>query len=364
MPNHSATGALVEPRPVVVSMDADLVDDLLRIAAAAGVEPDVAMEPVAARRAWHAAPLVVVGADAVAALREDRLPSRVGLVIVGRAEQDVTVLREGLALGATSVLSLPADEAELSRRFADTAEGRGGPAPLVAVVGGCGGAGASTFAAAMAVTAAGERLRATLIDADPFGGGIDLLLGGEDVEGLRWSALLGARGRISSSALEAALPRVASVPVLSCDSARPIPAEAMAAVLDAARRVSDIVITDLPRQAHPAAVEVLARATVGYVVIPADVRAAAAAVRIVAEAGPASPELRAVVCGPARSMLTAEVIARHVRLPLAGEYRRERSIELAAGHGEPPARGRRGQLRMLCRRIVADILRSGVGTAP
>ena len=56
----------------------------------------------------------------------------------------------------------------------------------VAVVGGCGGAGASVLAAALAVTAVRHGGRALLVDCDPLGGGLDLVLGAEHVAGLRW----------------------------------------------------------------------------------------------------------------------------------------------------------------------------------
>ena len=64
--------------------------------------------------------------------------------------------------------------------------------PVLAVVGGSGGVGASTFAAALATAAA----PATLIDLDPVSGGIDVLLGIEDVPGARWSGLRLEGGRL------------------------------------------------------------------------------------------------------------------------------------------------------------------------
>jgi hypothetical protein len=61
------------PRPLVLTTDPSLLDELLRLAAAAGAEPDVADHVAAAVPLWRDAPLVVVGldsaADAVAACR-------------------------------------------------------------------------------------------------------------------------------------------------------------------------------------------------------------------------------------------------------------------------------------------------------
>ncbi|MDQ4084472.1 MAG: hypothetical protein M3165_01510, partial [Actinomycetota bacterium] len=45
------------PRPLIVTADETRLDALLRLAAAAGVTPDVAPDPVAARRLWAAASL-------------------------------------------------------------------------------------------------------------------------------------------------------------------------------------------------------------------------------------------------------------------------------------------------------------------
>ncbi|MET0520651.1 MAG: hypothetical protein ABW156_01565, partial [Jiangellaceae bacterium] len=58
--NQPAQGAA---RSLVLTADEALLDELLRLAAAAGVEVDVAPDRVAARPRWQAAPLVVVGDD-------------------------------------------------------------------------------------------------------------------------------------------------------------------------------------------------------------------------------------------------------------------------------------------------------------
>src|SRR5579875_2141374 len=90
----------------------------------------------------------------------------------------------------------------------------GDVAGVVAVLGGSGGVGASTFAAALA-TAAG---RAVLVDCDPLGGGIDVLLGVEAVPGARWSGLRVNGGRLDPHALDEGLPRWRDVRVLAADA--------------------------------------------------------------------------------------------------------------------------------------------------
>jgi hypothetical protein len=47
--------------PLVLTGDPDLLDDLLRLAAAGGSEVDVAPDPAAARPRYSVAPLVVIG---------------------------------------------------------------------------------------------------------------------------------------------------------------------------------------------------------------------------------------------------------------------------------------------------------------
>ena len=49
--------------PLLVTADGDLLDELLRLAAAGGTEVEVAADPAAARPRWLPAPLVLVGTD-------------------------------------------------------------------------------------------------------------------------------------------------------------------------------------------------------------------------------------------------------------------------------------------------------------
>ena len=129
--------------------------------------------------------------DEDAALRcsQAGLPRRDNVLVVVRAEPPPQVWRHAVAIGAAHVVSLPDGEAWLVRVVAEAVEAvaaghRRGAA--VAVVGGCGGAGASVLATALAVTAVRNGGRALLVDCDPLGGGLDLVLGAEQVAGLRW----------------------------------------------------------------------------------------------------------------------------------------------------------------------------------
>ncbi|MDO9455610.1 MAG: hypothetical protein Q7T52_05945, partial [Nocardioides sp.] len=52
---------LARRAPLLVTADPALRDELLRLAAAAGVAPDVAADPGSALRSWARAPVVLVG---------------------------------------------------------------------------------------------------------------------------------------------------------------------------------------------------------------------------------------------------------------------------------------------------------------
>ena len=90
-------------------------------------------------------------------------------------------------------------------------------APIIGLIGGRGGAGASVIAAALARAAVDARYECVLVDADPLGGGADLLLGAEDEPGLRWPDLSAARGRLAPGVLLAGLPVIDGVHVVSWD---------------------------------------------------------------------------------------------------------------------------------------------------
>jgi secretion/DNA translocation related CpaE-like protein len=161
-------------------------------------------------------------------------------------------------------------------------------AGVVGVLGGSGGVGASTFAAALATSAG----RAVLIDCDPVGGGIDVLLGIEAVPGARWSGLRVDGGRLDPQLLDDGLPRWRDVRVLAADVAPP--ANGLAEVVTAAAELG-VVVVDLPREPGPlraAALEccrlcvLLASARVSALAAARATMPAGAAVGVVLRRGP------------------------------------------------------------------------------
>lgn len=346
------------PRPLLVTADDQLLDDLLRLAAAAGVEVEVARDPAAARSRWPTVPLIVVGddqADGLAALAPTR---RRDVILVGRDLDDSQVWRRGVALGAEQVLFFPGDESWLADRFADAAEGEDGQALVVGVVGGRGGAGASVLATALSITGSRRGLAVMLVDLDPLGGGLDLVLGAEDAVGLRWPDLADTRGRLGARALQAELPDRHGLSVVSWDRGDllTIPPEAATAVLSAARRACDVVVLDLPRRLDAAAEEAAGSCANVLVVVPTEVRAVAAAARVTARLTTVAADVRVVTRGPSSSGLGGPEVADALGLPLAAEMEAEPRLLEHLDRGSPPGLDQKGPLARGCAQILDALL--------
>lgn len=356
-PQRSVPGAR---RPLVVTADAGVLEEVLRLAAAAGVEADVAPDLGAAVGRWSGAPFVVVADDAARRATSQasrRLPRRDGVVLVGQDLDDADIWVRAVEVGAEHVVFLPGAESWLVARLADAGDPPALLAPVVAVVGGRGGAGATALASALAVTAARSGRRAMLVDADPLGGGLDLVFGGETDAAVRWPDLAGSRGRLSATALGGALPRMEGVAVLSCDRGDllELPPEAVSAVLSAGRRGHDLVVVDTPRAPGDAGRAVLDAATTVLLVVPAEVRAAAAANRVAASVARFCGDVRLVVRGPATAGLDGPALGRALGLPLAGELRPEPGLDRWLERGEAPARRGRGPLFTLCTALLDEL---------
>jgi secretion/DNA translocation related CpaE-like protein len=344
-------------RPLLVTADEALLDVLVRLAAAAGVTPHVASDMATARRLWSIAPLVIVGADQVPAATSAALPRRAGVSVACDRPPDDALWRHAVAVGAEQVLALPEASQQMVALLGDGAADGGGRALTLAVVGGCGGAGASTFAAALALTAAGTGRSSLLIDADPLGGGIDLVVGREDAIGLRWPDLARTSGRLSAPALRQALPQVDSLSVLSWGRTQlaDISPASMRAVLQAGQRGHEVVVVDVPRTLGPAAEEALLRVDQVLVVLPAHVRAVAAAARVVAQLQDVTPRLGLVVRGPGPAGLDGQVVADSLGVPLRIQIRDERGIAESLDLGLGPFRRRRGPLRAACLDVLDGV---------
>lgn len=229
---------------------------------------------------------------------------------------------------------------------------------VVGVVGARGGAGASTFAAALAHRLA-RRGSAALVDLDRTGGGVDVLLGLEGADGLRWPDLAGARGEVAGVELVALLPRWGGCTVLSAERARPGPPPAAAVddVLGALASQVDHVVVDLDRADVTERSDVLALCGLVLVVVPRDLRAVAGALALRPALVEAVEDVRLVVRGPAPGGLSALELAHVVDLPLGVSMAADRAVAAACERGGGPAGPalRRGPLLRAVTRLAEDL---------
>lgn len=342
-------------RVLLVSARAELQAAVRRLVVLAGAELEVVDEIAAVRARWRSSSLVLVGFDLAAALVASGLPRRDGVVIVADGPVDTQVWQLAVSLGATEVFRLPDDQRGVVDLLSEALDEPTAFASTYAVIGGSGGAGASTLSAALALTS--SRASSTvLIDADPIGGGIDVLLGAELKAGARWPALADARGHLGSEAFAQALLRVDELAVLSQDRNGPAQVEPAAAdaVLSVAARAFSTVVIDLPRYLDPAALVFAAAADVVLLVMPATVRGAAAASMVAASVTARCASLSLVV-RDSPGHLTVGEIATALALPVVAEVHTEAWVAAAAVRGELPVRRGRGSLHETCQSLLADL---------
>ena len=340
---------------LLVTRDEELLEDVLRLAAAAGVILDVAHDTQAALRSWTLFSAVLVGADQLAHLAAARPVRRGQVNVVGRAPLEDRLFRDALSVGAENVVELPVAETWLVEMLTDVADGGSGRAVTVAVVAGSGGAGATTFAAALAQVAASATHRAVLLDADPLGGGIDRVVGLEDREGIRWDSLTQSNGRFSSRSLRDALPRQNGLAVLTwgTGSRHPLDAFTVREVLSAAQRGSDLVVIDLPRYPDAVASEALTRCDHVLLVTCLTVPAVAASSRVAAQLAECGRPLCLLTRG--RPVLPPDEVARTLDLPLAACMSDQRRLAESINLGLGPVAAPRGPLARAARSVLARI---------
>lgn len=339
-------------RPLFVTRDDALLDELLRLAAAAGATPDVAHDPPAALRAWSSASLVLLGTDMLAETARLGPGRRAGVHVVGWGGDDAETFREALRLGAESVVEVAGAGAWLGEVLGDLGDDGRSRGLVVGVLGGSGGAGATTFACALGQVAS-RTGPCVVVDLDPLGPGVDRILGLESVPGVRWDVLDQAGGRLGSRALREALPRRGDLGVLTWTGRGAVPApEAVREALSAARRGHDTVVVDLPRSDEALVDEVVARCDLLLVVVTPTVAGTASAGRLLARL-PDQSRTRLVLRG---SGIAAGEIAAVTGVPVLAAMRDQRRLAESIDLGLGPARSTRLPLG----RAAADVLRGSV----
>lgn len=345
------------PAVLLVTGRPGLCDEVERLAAAVGVTLRCVPDVEAAGAHWWGAGLVLLGEDAAGRGVPRRRP---GVVVLAVEPVPDRAWRWAVGVGAEHVAVLPEAQPWLVERMGDLAGGAPRAAPVVGVVAGRGGGGASTLAAALAcqATARGSVL---LVDADPCGPGLDVVLGAESAPGLRWADLASVSGPVRPEVLREALPVAEGVSLLVRGAAGGRTAEpgpdAVDAVLGSARRSHDLVVVDLPRQDGPERAAALRRVDTVLLVVPAEVRAAVAATHVLPGLMAGVADVRLVVRGPSPAGLTAQAVADVLDVPLVCSMRSQPGLAAQLERGGPPVRtGSRGPLATACRRVLEELL--------
>ncbi|WP_317616938.1 septum site-determining protein Ssd [Arthrobacter globiformis] len=322
--------------------------EVQRIVAAAGGRLRVVDDVVEAAPFWDSAADVLVGSD----VRELPPRRRAPAVLVGLSGEGDTLWHLGAALGAQRVAVLPDAAAWLAEYLSRSRSPEAGGLVL-GITGGCGGAGATTAAAWLAQAAAELGARVLLVDADPWGGGLELALAAEESPGLRWPDLADASGSIDPQQLADALPVAGGFSFLSWPGSRERPPlvdpVTVGNVLDAARRGYEVVVVDIGRNAEPLR-------TFAWdcdrllVVVPAQLKAAVAAARLLQELPPVESAL--VIRGKAGVALDAALVAESVGLPLHGVMPEVRGTASATELGRLLDQGRRKTVRRFASSVL------------
>lgn len=348
--NGSAPG----PVPLVVCRDARLVDMIAAAAASAGVEPLVLPDHSQVRQHWAQASAVVIGVDCAGAVAGLALPERAGVYVVGTDAASASAWSVPLS---AAVIELPQHAGFLPTVLGQPRMDASSTSTVLDIVGGSGGVGASTLAAALAQRCAARARAVALVDCDANGGGLDLMFAAEHEPGWRWPELSSASGTLGD--LTGRFPRVADVDLLSVGrspgasgetSAAQLPSQsAFRSVLDALARSHDVLVID-----NPHAREWGGRGPVHrMVVVAAEVRAVMAARSRVEQFG--WQDACAVVrTGPGMSIAPG-AIAENLGMVLAGVLPTDRRLVEAVATGIPLGRGNPGRRFRFLDSIVRNV---------
>lgn len=357
----------MEHRPLIVTSDPDLLDDVLRMAAATGVELQHEAEPIN-RGAWRTAPLIVIDLPQIPRALGAGFPRRDALIAIARAQPDEAAWQHCVRLGVEQVLLHPASSADavdaeqvLVERFSRLTSSVGEGGAIVATLGACGGAGATVLSAATAIAAQRAGRRTLLADCDPWGAGLDVVLGIEPDTGLHWRDLEAPAGRLATAALRRALPWLTvgrdQLPVLTygTGSQRQVSPDVVDVVLTSVRQAGELAVVDLPRTPEPVADRVLGLAALAVLVVPADVRSTYAALRQRQRLADLGVPAALVVRGPAPGGLTADEIGEALGLDVLATMRPQARLATELDNGRPPGLERRSQLAKAAERVLAGV---------
>lgn len=329
----------MESHVLLCARDPAVVEAVEVSAAALQVALRVAHHPDEVRAAWPDAALRLVSTE-VAARWSGVAPG--AAYLVGTSAAELARCSAGLGL---PILPLPDEGGHLMQAMAGAVREEAARGRVVAVMGASGGLGVSTLVASMALVAAAGGGPAAAVDLAQAGGGLDLLVGAEALDGVRWPDLHHARGELAD--LLPALPAVGGAGILTQgrETAGLPPTDAVTAVVASLRRAADVVVLDVGREAAGVQTDQL------LLMVGADVRSVASA-RMLAEARGLSPTGLVVRTGPGRG-IPAEVVSRSLGVPCLGVVGQHRQVPRLAELGMAPVAGPARRFR----RQVAALLR-------
>lgn len=260
------------------------------------------------------------------------------------------------AQAGTACFALPAQSADLLRALGaltrTPAGGQRETGRVLALVGAAGGVGVSTLGASISRRASANE--PTLIDAHRCSGGLDLLLGIEDVPGARWGEIEVGEGRVARADVRRALPAtpdgiaVLTYPRTSIADSLRVSAHELEAVVGTVG-AAGLTVLDAPAELVPQ------RCDLACVVLPAQLRPAAAAARIVADLNAAGVPHALVVREDAWQALSPEELERITGSSILTRVGGVRGLTRGVERGGLPQRIPR-QLRRASDAILAEVL--------
>lgn len=340
------------PTVLLLSSLESLRDEVSRVAAAAGIPLRCVARGAEVGRGSL---LLLVGVDAPVS----RLPPGPDIIVVGLAGQETDAWERAAALSAQRVAILPGAAAWLADYLSRTS---GTPPGLVlGVVGAVGGAGASTLSALLANAAATDGRSTVLVDGDPLGGGLDLLLSAGDIQGIRWPDLADVRGRLNPQQLGEALPHVSGFSLLSWGThfqARDRPStQAVPAVMEALQTGFSLTVVDVGQRWNEPSSPLSCCDSV-LLVLPARLRAIAAARNLVEHLDPLP--VAAVVRAPVAAGLDPETVAEAAGCRFTAYLPAQRGLPAAQENGTLLDAGRRRSVRRAMSAVLSTTVPSGV----
>ncbi len=252
LPRPRTPADLIEPvtsTALLVTADDRVRERVHRIVAATGRQL-VSAPAAGAEDHWGAADVVLVDVASAGEVGDLDPPRRGRVYLVSDGPVPDAAWRDCVAIGGLDAVDLDEHAHWLVEQISTATEaishGR-----VLGVSGSCGGVGASTTTAALALAAQSLDLRVLVVDADERGGHLDLLLD-EPRPGLGWTDLQQLTGRVSGEALRSAITTFADIPVVTTGRDHPvreIPFDALRTVVAAGAGAFDLTLVDIPAYA-------------------------------------------------------------------------------------------------------------------